>query len=214
MTKELIDLLVDQIKKNYLFAVIRAKDEVDAIKISEAAILGGIKNIEVTYTTPDASKAIQVLNQKYQNDETVIIGAGTVVSLELAKQALQAGAKFLVSPDFSKDIMDLALANGIEYFPGCMTPTEITTAAKAGAKIIKVFPGGIVGPSFIKDLHGPLPDINLMPSGGVDLNNLKDWQKVNACAVGIGSSLTAEVATKGYESVTAKAKAFVKKLEE
>lgn len=214
MLKELVNLLIDQIKENYLFAVIRAKDEVDAIKISEAAILGGIKNIEVTYTTPNASKAIQILKQKYQTDNTVVIGAGTVVSLDIAKQALHAGADFLVSPDFSKDILELAIANEIEYFPGCMTPTEITTATKAGAKIIKVFPGGIVGPSFIKDLHGPLPDINLMPSGGVDLSNLKEWQNVNACAVGIGSSLTAEVATKGYESVTAKAKAFVKKLEE
>lgn len=206
-------LIIDQIKKNYLFAVIRAKDAVTAVKVSEAAILGGIKNIEVTYTTPDASKAIKELDFKYKDDPTVVIGAGTVTSSKLAKQALESGAKFLVSPDFSNEIMELAIREKIEYFPGCMTPTEITTAVYAGAKIIKVFPGGIVGPSFIKDIHGPFPEIALMPSGGVNLNNLKDWQKAGACAVGIGSSLTENVEIEGYESVTKKAKEFVQKLE-
>ena len=185
--------VLEQLKRNYIFAVIRGKSSDDAIEISKHSVLGGIKNIEVTYTTPDASKAISELKAFYANETEVVIGAGTIMSVELAKEAHEAH---------------------IDYFPGCATTTEIVQAMNGGAKIIKLFPGGVLGPSFIKDIHGPIPSVNLMPSGGVSLANIKEWKEKGAVAVGVGSALGAKVATEGYESVTRIAKEFVSALED
>ena len=170
--------VLEQLKRNYIFAVIRGKSSDDAIEISKHSVLGGIKNIEVTYTTPDASKAISELKAFYANET------------EVAHEA------------------------HIDYFPGCATTTEIVQAMNGGAKIIKLFPGGVLGPSFIKDIHGPIPHVNLMPSGGVSLANIKEWKEKGAVAVGVGSALGAKVATEGYESVTRIAKEFVTELED
>ena len=191
--------VLEQLKRNYIFAVIRGKSSDDAIEISKHSVLGGIKNIEVTYTTPDASKAISELKAFYAN---------------LAKEAIAAGAEFLVSPHYDAHIQKVAHEAHIDYFPGCATTTEIVQAMNGGAKIIKLFPGGVLGPSFIKDIHGPIPNVNLMPSGGVSLANIKEWKEKGAVAVGVGSALGAKVATEGYESVTRIAKEFVSALED
>ncbi|EAD7292957.1 bifunctional 4-hydroxy-2-oxoglutarate aldolase/2-dehydro-3-deoxy-phosphogluconate aldolase [Listeria monocytogenes] len=206
--------MLNKIKQNYLFAVIRGNNEADAFSISEAAISGGIRNIEVAYTTPNASTVISKLSKSYQDKTQVIIGAGTVMTTDIAKQAIKAGAKFLVSPHFSKDIQEVALASEVYYFPGCMTATEIVTALESGVKLVKIFPGGTVGTEFIKNIHGPFPDVDMMPSGGVSLENVLEWKKAGACAVGIGSTLSSDVKTKGYESVTEKARSFVYKIKE
>ena len=150
--------VLEQLKDNYIFAVIRGSSAEDAVEISKHSIVGGIKNIEVTYTTPDASKAISELKKIYSNN------------------------------------------------------TEIVRAMNGGAKIIKLFPGGVLGPSFIKDIHGPIPNVDLMPSGGVSLSNIKEWKDRGAVAVGVGSALSAKVALEGYESVTEIAKEFVQAL--
>ncbi|EAC3357072.1 bifunctional 2-keto-4-hydroxyglutarate aldolase/2-keto-3-deoxy-6-phosphogluconate aldolase [Listeria monocytogenes] len=206
--------MLNKIKQNYLFAVIRGNNEADAFSISEAAISGGIRNIEVAYTTPNASTVISKLSKSYQDKTQVIIGAGTVMTTDIAKEAIKAGAKFLVSPHFSKDIQEVALASEVYYFPGCMTATEIVTALESGVKLVKIFPGGTVGTEFIKNIHGPFPDVDMMPSGGVSLENVLEWKKAGACAVGIGSTLSSDVKTKGYESVTEKARSFVYKIKE
>ncbi|MCN75731.1 2-dehydro-3-deoxyphosphogluconate aldolase [Listeria monocytogenes] len=206
--------MLNKIKQNYLFAVIRGNNEADAFSISEAAISGGIRNIEVAYTTPNASTVISKLSKSYQDKTQVIIGAGTVMTTDIAKKAIKAGAKFLVSPHFSKDIQEVALASEVYYFPGCMTATEIVTALESGVKLVKIFPGGTVGTEFIKNIHGPFPDVDMMPSGGVSLENVLEWKKAGACAVGIGSTLSSDVKTKGYESVTEKARSFVYKIKE
>jgi len=143
-----------------------------------------------------------------------VIGAGTIMSVELAKEAIAAGAEFLVSPHYDARIQKVAHEAHIDYFPGCATTTEIVQAMNGGAKIIKLFPGGVLGPSFIKDIHGPIPSVNLMPSGGVSLANIKEWKEKGAVAVGVGSALGAKVATEGYESVTRIAKEFVSALED
>lgn len=206
--------VLDQLKKNYIFAVIRGKSSDDAIEISKHSVLGGIKNIEVTYTTPDATKAISELKTFYSSESEVVIGAGTIMTVELAKEAISAGAEFLVSPHFDANIQKFAHEAQIEYFPGCATTTEIVQAMNGGANIIKLFPGGVLGPSFIKDIHGPIPNVNLMPSGGVSLANIKEWKDKGAVAVGVGSALAAKVSTEGYESVTDIAKKFVNALED
>lgn len=152
---------------------------------------------------------IQKLSDDFKNDPSVVIGAGTVMTTDLAQEAIDAGAKFLVSPHFDEAIATLALDHENLYFPGCATATEVVRAMKSGCQIIKLFPGGIVGPGFIKDIHGPIPEVNLMPSGGVSVDNVADWKKAGAVAVGVGSALASKVSTDGYKSVTAIAKSFV-----
>jgi len=200
---------INKLKRNYIFAVIRGKDEADGYKIAEASITGGIKNIEITFSTPNAEKVISKIIKKFNNNESVVVGAGTVMSIEMAKEAYKAGAEFLVSPHFSLEISKFANQNNIYYIPGCATATEIVEAMEAGCEMIKVFPGGQLGPSFIKDIHGPIPEVQLMPSGGVSLDNIIDWKDSGAAAVGVGSAITKDVETNGYESVTEKANQLV-----
>lgn len=204
--------VLEQLKENYIFAVIRGNSAKDAIEISKYSILGGVKNIEVTYTTPDASKAIVELKKMYSNNTEIVIGAGTIMNVELAKEAISSGAEFLVSPHYDASIQELAKDAHIYYFPGCATTTEIVRAMNGGAKIIKLFPGATLGPSFIKDIHGPIPNVDLMPSGGVSLSNIKEWKDKGAVAVGVGSALSAKVGSEGYESVINIAKKFVQAL--
>ncbi|HEQ4674599.1 TPA: bifunctional 4-hydroxy-2-oxoglutarate aldolase/2-dehydro-3-deoxy-phosphogluconate aldolase [Streptococcus pyogenes] len=205
--------MLTQLKENYFFAVVRGKTAEDAIEIAKYAVLGGIRNIEITYSTPNASEVISKLSDDFKDDTSVVIGAGTVMTTELAKEAIAAGAKFLVSPHFSKEIADITNQEGNLYFPGCATATEIVTAMNASCPIIKVFPGGVVGPSFIKDIHGPIPEVDLMPSGGVSVDNVKEWKNAGAVAVGVGSALASKVATEGYDSVTRIAQSFVSALD-
>ncbi|HFU3939548.1 bifunctional 4-hydroxy-2-oxoglutarate aldolase/2-dehydro-3-deoxy-phosphogluconate aldolase [Streptococcus suis] len=205
--------MLKQLKENYFFAVIRGKDEEDAKEIARHAILGGIRNIEITFSTPNAATVIKELQEEFSDDSSVVIGAGTVMNLKLAQAAIDAGASFLVSPHFDKEIQDLAQEAEVFYFPGCATATEIVTASQAGCPIIKLFPGGVLGPGFIKDIHGPVPQVDLMPSGGVSVENVADWKKAGACAVGVGSALASRVQAEGYESVTMIARSFVAALE-
>lgn len=206
--------MLNLLKQNYIFAVIRGKDFQDGIKIAEAAIEGGICNIEVTYTTPDASKVISSLSDKFKDSKNIIIGAGTVMNIETAKNAINSGAKFLVSPHFSQDIQKFSSQENLPYFPGCATTTEIVTALESGVKLIKIFPAGILGIAFIKDIRGPLPNIDVMPSGGVSLENIRQWKDAGACAVGLGGALTSSLKEKGYSGVTEMAKQFVNALKE
>ena len=205
--------MLKQLKENYFFAVIRGKDEEDAKEIARHAILGGIRNIEITFSTPNAATVIKELQEEFSDDFSVVIGAGTVMNLKLAQEAIDAGASFLVSPHFDREIQDLAQEAEVLYFPGCATATEIVTASQAGCPIIKLFPGGVLGPRFIKDIHGPVPQVDLMPSGGVSVENVADWKKAGACAVGVGSALASRVQAEGYESVTTIARSFVAALE-
>ncbi|HGK8116135.1 4-hydroxy-2-oxoglutarate aldolase/2-dehydro-3-deoxyphosphogluconate aldolase [Streptococcus pyogenes] len=205
--------MLTQLKENYFFAVVRGKTAEDAIEIAKYAVLGGIRNIEITYSTPNASEVISKLSDDFKDDTSVVIGAGTVMTTELAKEAIAAGSKFLVSPHFSKEIADIANQEDNLYFPGCATATEIVTAMNASCPIIKVFPGGVVGPGFIKDIHGPIPEVDLMPSGGVSVDNVKEWKNAGAVAVGVGSALASKVATEGYDSVTRIAQSFVSALD-
>jgi len=201
-------------KDSYIFAVIRGEDQDDGDQIAKAAVAGGIKNIEITFSTPNATQVIKNLVGEYKDDNSVVIGAGTVMTLDLAKEAHEAGAKFLVSPHFSPEIAEYAQEVDTYYMPGTGSVTEIVDAMNAGCEIIKVFPGGILGPDFIKSVHGPIPEAQLMPSGGVSLDNITDWKANGAVAVGVGSALSREVEEKGYESVTEIAQQFVLKLHE
>lgn len=205
--------ILRNLKENFLFAVIRGKSAEEATEISKAVYEGGIKNIEVTFTTPQADESIKLLSKEYAASD-MVVGAGTVMDAITARIAIIAGAEFIVSPNFVPEISKVCNTYSIPYLPGCGTVTEIGHAIETGVEVVKVFPGGILGPSFIKDVHGPIPHVEMMPSGGVSLDNMHEWVNNGAWAVGIGSALTKELADKGYDSVTEKAEQFVSKYKE
>lgn len=202
--------ILSQLKENYLFAVIRGNSAEEATENSEAVYEGGIKNIEVTFTTPQADESIKVLAKKYA-DTDMVVGAGTVMDAITARIAIIAGADFIVSPNLVPEISTVCNTYGVPYLPGCGTVTEVAEAMATGVEVVKVFPGGILGPAFIKNVHGPIPHVEMMPSGGVSLDNMETWMDNGAWAVGIGSALTKDMKEKGIESVSENAKAFVDK---
>ena len=196
-----------------LVAVVRAKDEAEAIKIADACLEGGCTGIELTFTVPGAHKVIEALANKYNNGE-MMLGAGTVLDSETARIAILSGANYIVSPGFNEASAKLCGRYQVPYMPGCMTVTEVITAMEAGVDVCKIFPADLYGPAIIKDIKGPLPQAKLMPTGGVDVSNVDKWIKAGAVAVGAGSSLTAGAKTGDYAAITATAKEFIAKIKE
>ena len=194
-------------------AVVRAENEEKAIKISEACINGGVPAIEMTFTVPGAAKCIETLKNTFPA-EKLIVGAGTVLDSETARAAILAGAEYIVSPGFDLDTAKLCNRYQVPYMPGCMTITEILHAMEAGCDIVKLFPGSLPGPSYVKAVRGPLPQVNIMPTGGVSLANVKDWIKAGVVAVGTGSDLTGPAKKGDYAGVTELAKQFVAAVKE
>ncbi len=194
-------------------AVVRAESADQAIKIAEACKEGGIPAIEITFTVPYADEVIRELAKAYQ-DGSMIIGAGTVLDAATARIAILAGAQYVVSPCLDEETIKLCNRYQIPVMPGCVTIKEMVTAMELGADIIKVFPGDLVGPGYIKAVKGPLPQAPMMPTGGVSLDNVGEWIKNGCVAVGVGGSLTAGAKTGDYAAITAIAKQFVAKVKE
>ena len=202
-------LRLNQISKIGVVAVVRGNSKEEAIKIADACIAGGVTCIELTYTVPGARAIIEALVEKYAGNKEVVIGAGSVLDPETCKGAIEAGAKFIVAPSFNENVAKLANRYQIPYVPGTQTIKEIVTAMEYGSDVIKVFPGDILGPRFVKDVKGPLPYANLMPSGGVDIDNIKDLVKAGVVAVSAGSNLTAGAKKGDFALVTETAKKFI-----
>lgn len=194
-------------------AVVRGNDAAEAVKTVDAVIAGGVTGIELTFTVPHADRALDELSEKYGDREDVLIGAGTVLDPATARLAIIAGAKFIVSPSFNADVAKICNLYAIPYTPGCFTPTEIQTALEAGVDLVKVFPGSVAGPAMVKALHGPFPQLAIMPTGGVSLDNLETWFDAGVTLVGAGSNLTAAAKTGDYADVTATAKKYRAKLD-
>ena len=174
-----------------LVAVVRAKDADDAMRIAEACIEGGCAGIELTYTTPGVNAIIEKMAREYDGTDFVI-GAGTVMDPETARMAILSGAQYVVSPYFNGDTVRLCNRYRVACMPGAMSIAEVVAGMEAGADIIKVFPGELFGPKILKSIHGPIPQAELMPTGGVSLDNVAEWIAAGAVAVGAGGSLTAE----------------------
>ena len=191
-----------------LVAVVRAKDAEEAIKISDACLEGGCPSIELTFTVPGAHKVIEALAAKYQSGE-MLLGAGTVLDSETARVAILSGANYIVSPGFNLETAKLCNRYRVPYLPGCMTITEVLTALEAGADIVKIFPADLFGPKIIKDIKGPLPQAKMMPTGGVDADNVGEWIKAGAVAVGAGSSLIKGAKTGDWKAITDTARKFI-----
>lgn len=181
--------ILKQIGDAGIVAVIRANTVERSIEVAEACVAGGVKGIELTFTVPNASQAIASLVNEYADRPDVLIGAGTVLNDYDAQEAIKVGAKFIVSATFSASVAAVCNASGINYIPGCFTPTEVYRAKTSGAALIKIFPAGLVGPAIVKDFHGPFPDTDFMTTGGVGLANLNDWFDAGVFAVGVGGSL-------------------------
>ncbi len=196
-----------------IVAVVRASSGEDAIKIAEACIEGGVPAIELTFTVPMAHKVIEQLAARYTNGE-IILGAGTVMDSETARIAILSGAEYIVSPYFNADTVKLCNRYRVPCMPGAMTIKEVVEAMEAGADIVKVFPGEAFGPKILKAIKGPIPYAKMMPTGGVDVNNVGEWIKAGAVAVGAGGALTAGAKTGDYADITAKGKEFVQKIKE
>ncbi|BAV03339.1 bifunctional 2-keto-4-hydroxyglutarate aldolase/2-keto-3-deoxy-6-phosphogluconate aldolase [Lactococcus formosensis] len=192
--------------------MVRADNAEDAVKIVEAVIDGGIKSIELTYSVPRANDVIADLVATYAGTD-VIIGAGTVLEATSARLAIIAGAQFIVSPTFNKEVAKICNLYQIPYIPGVMTPLEAQTAMEYGSELIKLFPGDIAGAAMIKDLKGPFPYINVMPSGGVNESNVAEWFKVGATAVSAGGGVTAPALTGDFAGVKVNAEKFMRAYE-
>jgi 2-dehydro-3-deoxyphosphogluconate aldolase/(4S)-4-hydroxy-2-oxoglutarate aldolase len=205
--------LVTRITDNGLVAVVRAESAEKAYRIFDACIEGGVAAIEITFTVPGAHKIIEDLASKYQSGE-IILGAGTVLDPETARIAILSGAQYIVSPNINLDTIKLCNRYQVPSMPGAMTINEIILAMEAGADIIKIFPGNLFGPSIIKSVKGPIPQAQMMPTGGVDVDNVEEWIKAGAVAIGAGSSLTKGSKTGDYAAVTATAKEFLRKIKE
>ena len=194
-------------------AVVRAESTDKAERIVDACMEGGVAAIELTFTVPHADKLIEAMKAKYSSGE-IIIGAGTVMDAATARIAILAGAEYIVSPYFDPETVKTCNRYGVPSMPGIYTPTEAVHAMECGADVLKVFPGDIAGPAFIKDIHGPIPNAVMMPSGGVDVDNVKDWIKAGAIACGAGSSLIAGAKTGDYDRITETGKLFVQRIKE
>jgi 2-dehydro-3-deoxyphosphogluconate aldolase/(4S)-4-hydroxy-2-oxoglutarate aldolase len=200
--------LIGKIVESGVVAVIRAESKEQGIKITEAVKKGGIKALEVTMTVPGAVDIIKELAERYK-DEDVIIGAGTVLDPETARLCILAGAQYIVSPSLNVETVKLCNRYRIPVMPGVMTVKETLEALELGVEICKVFPGNAFGPSIISAFKGPIPQGNFMPTGGVNLENVKDWIKSGAVAVGTGGDLTKGAKTGDYDLVTETARKFV-----
>ena len=170
-----------------IVAIIRSQSSEQLVKVAEALYEGGIRVLEVTFTVPNALAIIADVKKSLGNK--VLLGAGTVLDTETARAALLAGAEFLVSPTVNVDVIRMCNRYDKLIMPGAFTPTEILTAWEAGAEIIKLFPADVGGPSHIKAIKGPFPQVRILPTGGVTLDTMHDFLKAGACAVGLGSAL-------------------------
>ena len=205
--------ILSKIKAGGLVAVVRAESVEQAYKITEACIAGGVVALEITFTVPGAAELIKDLAQKYKSGK-IIIGAGTVLDPETARVAILAGAQYIVSPCLNIETVQLCNRYQIACMPGAMTVKEAVDCMEAGADIIKIFPGELFGPAIIKAIKGPLPQANMMPTGGVSLDNVGEWIEAGAVAVGVGGSLTAGANKGDYESIITIAKQFMAKIKD
>lgn len=203
--------VLTRIKDVGVVAVVRAENSDQAKRITDACIEGGIAAIEMTFTVPGAHKVIEELAKTYTSDQ-IILGAGTVMDPETARIAILSGAEYIVSPYLNLNTIKLCNRYRLPCMPGVMSITEAVTAMEAGADIIKLFPGEAFGPKMIKAIKGPIPYAKIMPTGGVSVDNVDQWIKNGASAVGVGGALTAGAKTGDYKSITEIGKQFIEKV--
>ena len=179
--------ILDSVLASGAVAVVRMADSGRLVRLAEAIAEGGVTAIEITMTTPNALGVIEAVDRAL--GDAVALGVGSVLDAETARRAVEAGARYVVSPVFKREIVAEAHRLGVPAMPGCFTPTEVLEATEAGADVVKVFPADVFGPTFFKAVLAPMPHLKMMPTGGVSLTNAGDWIRAGAVAVGVGSAL-------------------------
>jgi len=202
--------VLNKIIDSGLVAIIRADVADDAARIAEACAKGGVAALEVTFTVPGAASVIETLSKEYKNE--MVIGAGTVLDPETARIAILSGSQFVVSPALNPETARLCNRYQIPHMPGTGTVKEVIAAMEAGAEIIKIFPSGGLGPGFVKAVRSPLPQAQLMPTGGVSLDNVTDWIKAGCIAVGVSGHLTGYGNARDSNFIVDTAKQFLTKI--
>jgi 2-dehydro-3-deoxyphosphogluconate aldolase/(4S)-4-hydroxy-2-oxoglutarate aldolase len=202
----------DQLRKVLdcgIVAVVRSPDSRQLVEVARALADGGVTVVEITMSVPSALDVVRQVRDAL--GDRVLLGAGTVLDPETARAALLAGAEYLVAPTVNLDVIRLCRRYDKLVMPGAFTPTEILTAWEAGADVVKVFPAEVVGPPFFKALRGPLPQVRLMPTGGVDLTTAADFLKAGACCLGVGSQLVEPraVAERNFDRIRDLARQYV-----
>ena len=206
---------MDIIRETGVIAIMRAKSSEQLLRAADAIREGGVRAIEVTMTTPGALSVIEQATSRYQNaGQDVLFGAGTVLDAESARACILAGAQFIVSPSFNPALVEICRRYSVPVMPGAYTPTEILTAWECGADMVKVFPASIGGPALIKALKAPLPQIELVPVGGVNLDTAADFIRAGAAAVGVGSALINQklLDAEDFSTLTERARRFVEEV--
>jgi len=206
-------LTINQLREHGALGIVRVQKAENLLQIAEALQGGGLNCVEITMTTPGALRAIEEAVGKLGDE--VLMGAGTILDAATARQAILAGAQFLVTPTVEPDVIEMAHRYGIVVIAGAMTPSEILTAWEAGADMVKVFPAGILGPEYIKAVRGPLPQIPLVPTGGITAGNAGEFIKAGAAIVCAGGWLVDKkaVAEGRYEVLTERATQLVEAVE-
>ena len=198
-------MILSELKANGIVAVVRGKSHEEARGYMEACLRGGIKSLELTYTIPNVCELIK----EYSSHTEALIGVGSVLNAKMASDAIEAGAKYVVSPGYSEEVDRVCKEMQVLYLPGCMTVSEIMKAMDAGNKMIKLFPGDVFGAKYVKAIKAPIPNVEIMPTGGVSVDNIEEWFANGVSCVGVGSSLI-----KGsLEDIENTAKAFMKKMD-
>jgi 2-dehydro-3-deoxyphosphogluconate aldolase/(4S)-4-hydroxy-2-oxoglutarate aldolase len=192
-----------------IVAVIRSPDSEQLVEVARALADGGVSVVEITMSVPDALDVVRRVRKAL--GDRVLLGAGTILDAETGRAALLAGAEYLVAPTLNLDVIRLCRRYDKLVMPGAFTPTEILTAWEAGADVVKVFPADVVGPAFFKALRGPLPQVRLMPTGGVDLTTAAAFLKAGACCLGVGGQLVEPkaVAERNFDRVRDLARQYV-----
>lgn len=181
-----------------LIAILRAPSAEHFAAITDTLVKAGVRAVEITLTTPGALRSIAELTKAYRDD--VIIGAGTVITADQAERCIDAGATFLVSPTASPDVVAAARIAGVAACPGALTPTEVLAAHRSGASAVKLFPASAVRPRFLTDVHGPLPGIPIIPTGGIAISDITAWISAGAAAVGLGGPLVGKATIHGVDA--------------
>jgi 2-dehydro-3-deoxyphosphogluconate aldolase/(4S)-4-hydroxy-2-oxoglutarate aldolase len=200
---------LQQVLEGGIVAVVRAPDSQQLVEVARALADGGVRVVEITMTVPGALEVLRQVREAL--GDRVLLGAGTVLDPETARAALLAGAEYIVAPTVNLDVIRLCRRYDKLVMPGAFTPTEILSAWEAGADIVKVFPADVVGPAFFKALRGPLPQVRVMPTGGVDLSTAAAFLKAGACCLGIGGQLVEPraVAERNFDRIRDLARQYV-----
>lgn len=206
---------MNKLKESGIVSIIRGSKPDDVLSIIQALLDGGVRAVEITADSPGVTRSIEAIRREF--GEEMAVGVGTVLDPETARITIMSGASFVISPSVNVETIRLTKRYGAISIPGAFTPTEILTAYESGADIVKLFPARALGANFIKDVHGPLAHIPIMPTGGIGVDNMEEYFRAGAFAVGIGGSLVNgnnEMTKEELCQITARAKAFMQKFKE